>query len=299
MGVFLGLIAAPFTPMDPSGEVNLSMIDRLADVLVAEGVSGAFVCGTTGESLSLTVEERKAVAARWVRAADGRLKIIVHAGHPCTKDAKELVRHAAAAGADAVSVMAPSFFRPASLDDLVDWCAAVAAEAPGLPFYYYHIPEMTHVSFRMIDFLERAEERIPNLAGIKFTHWDLMDFAACANYKNGKFAMLIGKDEILLSAIAAGARGAVGSTYNFAAPLYHRVLRALEANDLAEARRAQAKAVELVRTFSKYGGLAAQKAIMRMRGLDCGPVRPPLRDLSPEEYHRLKEELTVLGLLES
>lgn len=296
-GTLSGLIAAPFTPMDPSGELNLEMIDRLVEALVADGVKGAFVCGTTGESLSLTVEERKAIAERWIEASGGRLKIIVHAGHPCLQDAKELVRHAASAGADAVSVMPPSFFRPATLADLVDWCAAVAAEAPKTPFYYYHIPEMTGVTFRMIDFLEQAEGSIPTLAGIKFTHWDLMDFAACASFNNGRYAMLIGKDEILLSALVAGARGAVGSTYNYAAPVYLQVIKALEEGDVHKAQEAQLKAVQMIRTISNYGGLPAQKAIMKMRGLDCGPARPPLRNLSPAEYQRLQEELAALGVV--
>lgn len=291
------LIAATFTPMDPSGELNLPMIDRLADALVADGVDGVFVCGTTGESLSLTVAERKAVAERWVQASRGRLKVIVHAGHQSLKETQELVRHAAEIGAAGAGAMPPSFFRPATMDDLVDWCAAVAESAPGMPFYYYHIPEMTGVAFRMIDVLERAEERIPTFRGIKITHHDLADFAACAAYRDGKYDVFIGKDDLLLLALVAGGRGAVGSTYNFAARIYQEVIRALRAGDLAAARRAQGRAIELVRTFSKYGGVAAQKAIMKMRGLDCGPVRPPLKDLSPAAYRQLEQELTALGIL--
>jgi len=296
-GFLNGLIAAPFTPLDAKGEVNLDAIDRLADALVADGVKGAFVCGTTGESLSFTVAERKAVAERWVGAAAGRLKIVVHAGHQCLKDAAELVRHAAAIGADAVSAMPPSFFRPETLDDLIDWCAALAAEAPQMPFYYYHIPERTGVSFRMIDFLERAAERIPNLRGIKYTHTDLMDLAACAAFQDGQFDMLIGKDEMLLYALMAGARGAIGSTYSFAAPIYNRVISALLAGNIQEAQQAQLEAIAVIRAFSKFGGIASQKAIMKMRGFDCGPVRPPLKDLSPEAYQKLQAEMAALGIV--
>lgn len=294
-----GLIAAPFTPMHADGEVNLDMIGRLADALVEEGVNGVFLCGTTGESLSLTVEERKAVAERWREVAGDRLTIIVHAGHPCLKDAAELVRHAGAIGADAVGAMPPSFFRPASLDDLIAWCAELASCAPETPFYYYHIPSMTGVDFPMVDFLRRAEGRIPNFAGIKYTHSDLMDYAACVRHAAGGYDVLFGRDEILLSALAVGATGAVGSTYNFAAPIYRRMMEAFAAGDLARAREEQARAAAVVRVFSKYGGLPAQKAIMAMRGLDCGPVRPPLRSLPPDAYRALREELRALGLFPS
>src|SRR5690606_14641888 len=117
--------------------------------LVRDGVSGSFVCGTTGESLSLTLDERKAVAEAWRRSAGDRLKVIVHVGHTCQRDAAELARHAAQIGADAVAAMGPSFFRPPGVRELVDWCAGVAAAAGDLPFYYYHIPSMTGVSLPM------------------------------------------------------------------------------------------------------------------------------------------------------
>jgi len=294
---FSGLIAAPFTPLRENGDLNLAMIEPLADRLVRDGVSGAFVCGTTGESLSLTVDERMAVAETWRRVAGGRLKVIVHVGHPCQRDAAALARHAAGIGADAVAAMGPSFFRPAGVSDLVDWCAGVAAAAPELPFYYYHIPSMTGLAFSMADFLEAAKERIPNLVGIKFTGENLMDFAACLGADGGRYNMLFGRDEMLLSALATGAHGAVGSTYNFAAPIYHEVIRAFQAGDMAAARAAQDKSVQLVRTFQPYGGLAAQKAIMKWMGIDCGPVRPPLADLSEEAQRELRRKIEALGIL--
>jgi N-acetylneuraminate lyase len=291
-----GLVAAPFTPMHEDGSLNLATVKRQVEGLVAGGVTGAFVCGTTGESVSLTVPERKQVAARWQAEAGGRLAVIVHVGHTCLKDAQELAGHAQQIGAFAIGAMAPVYFRPASVEDLVGYCAELAAAAPELPFYYYHIPSMTGVSFDMVDFLRAGEKRIPTLAGVKFTYENLMDFGQCVELGNGRFNMLFGRDEILLAGLALGARGAVGSTYNFAAPIYRRIISAFDAGDLVTAQREQARAASIVAAFAKYNGLAAQKAIMKMIGIDCGPVRRPLRSLDDREYAALRAELAELGL---
>jgi len=293
-----GLIAAPFTPMRSDGTINLAIIERLAASLIADGVAGAFVCGTTGESMSLTVSERKAVAAEWVKAAGDKLQIIVHVGHTCLPDAQELARHAQEIGAHAIAAMAPFFFRPAQAEDLADFCRELAAAAPELPFFYYHIPSMTGVQVPVPEFLQAAAD-IPTLAGVKFTSENLMEFSQCLRLYDGRFHMLFGRDEILLAGLSMGAPGAVGSTYNFAAPVYQRMWRAYAAGDMETARAEQAFAADVVKTFIPYGALAAQKAMMKMIGLDCGPVRPPLRSLSPAQYSRLQDELEKMGFFES
>lgn len=290
-----GLIAAPLTAMHEDGSVNLDQIPRQVELLVRGGVKGAFVCGTTGESMSLSVEERMEVAEAWKAASGDRLQLIVHVGHTSLPDAQRLAAHAQQIGADAVAAMAPCFFRPKSAGDLVAFCADLAAAAPDLPFYYYHIPSMTGVHVQMYDFLQALGDRIPTFAGIKFTHEDLMDFARCVRFAGGKYNMLFGRDEILLTGLILGARGAVGSTYNFAAHYYQDVLRAFEAGDMEAARSAQARATDMIAAFVPFGGIPAQKAIMRMIGVDCGPPRLPLTPLSDEAYDDLRTRLESLG----
>lgn len=290
-----GLVAAPFTPFDSKGELALARIDAQLDALHASGVVGAFVCGTTGEGLSLTVEERKRVAARWQERARDRLAVIVHVGATCLHDARELAAHAEQIGAAAVGWMPPGFFRPSSIQNLVDCAAFVAAASPKLPFYYYHIPSMGGVAFVMHDFLAAAAGRIPNLAGIKFTHENLMDYSRCLEFDGGRFDILFGRDEMLLSALAIGARGAIGSTYNFNAPTYQRLIAAFQQGDLPTARRAQQQANETIACLIRHGGLVAMKAWMRCLDLDLGPVRLPLVDLTAEGRAKLFEEMQGLG----
>lgn len=290
---FAGLIAAPFTAFRGDGELDLGRIADQVRLLDESGVRGAFVNGTTGEGLSLSTDERKAVAERWAREAAGRLPVIVHSGHASVADARELTRHAAAIGADAVAVTAPFYFRPAGVNDLVAFLADVAAAAPRLPFYFYDIPSTTGVLLPTAEVLRRAADRIPNLVGVKFSNPDLLTLQECVNLDGGRHRVLFGVDEYLLAAVSLGATGAVGSTYNYAAPVYNRMLTALGAGDVATARREQYQSAKLVRVLIDFGGLRAGKAVMAMLGVDCGPVRPPLRPMTRDEaaglYERLRE----------
>lgn len=296
--VLNGLVAAPHTPMNPDGSVNLGAIPAQADGLLANGASAAFICGSTGEGHSLTLDERRNIATAWHRAIAGRpLKLVVHVGHNCVEDAVDLAEHAAGIEADAISAMAPSYFKPGSVEALIQVCAPIAAAAPELPFYYYEIPAMTGVALPMHKFLQQGGTGIPNLAGLKFSSNDLMGLQQCLAVQNGRFNILFGSDEILLAALALGVHGAVGSTYNYAAPLYRGILTAFESGDLATARALQLKSVRLVEILAQYGVLAAGKALMGLVGVECGPVRPPNRPLSASEIASLRQRVSALDVL--
>ncbi len=251
-------------------------------------MKAAFVCGTTGEGASLSTEERMAVAEAWVRTSDERFRVIVHAGHTSLPEARQLAAHAREIKAHAVSVLAPYFFKPASPAALTSWCAAVAESAAPLPFYFYHIPSMTGVSLPVVDFLGDAVPRIPNLAGVKFTYEDIEDYQKCVAFGEGSLDILFGRDEMLIEGLQAGAGGAVGSTYNYAAPLYLAIIDAFAQGDASRARELQDKAIHMIALCNGTGvtHLAASKAIMASLGVDCGPVRPPLQ---PPEAHRIAD----------
>lgn len=293
-----GLIAAPHTAFHADGSLALEAIPQQARLLAHNGVSGAFICGTTGEGSSLTGEERRQVVKAWVAARPANLSVIVHVGHLSLGEACGFARHAQETGADAIATLAPSFFRPGSTADLVAWCAQVAAAAPNLPFYYYHMPAMTGVNIAAADFLQAGGSQIPTLAGVKFTHENLMDFGRSSEVEGGKYTMLFGRDEILLAGLAIGAKGAVGSTYNFAAPLYLRIIEAFNRGDMAAARRDQFRAMEFIEVLNRHGGLAAGKSAMKLIGLDCGPVRLPLHALSDRDEKSLRDGLEKIGFFE-
>jgi N-acetylneuraminate lyase len=217
------------------------------------------------------------------------MPVVVHVGASSVFDARALASHAAQHGASAIAVMAPDFFRPTSLEDLINYCAAIAKVAPETPFYFYDIPSMTNVPVATARFLEEGSKRIPTLHGLKFTNNDLVTLQECLALS--AFDVVFGFDEILLAGLVMGVRGAVGSTYNFAAPLYHRLFEGFARGDLETARRAQLQSVRLIRTLQSYGFSRASKAVIRLVGVDCGPVRLPLRPMSEDEVTTLAAQL--------
>lgn len=291
-----GLIAASFTPLKASGELNLPVIDTYADFLAASHLDGVFVCGTTGESLSLTARERQAVLERWIQAAAGRFKVIAHVGSNAQPEAIELARHAGHSGADAIAAMAPCFFKPPTIGELIAFFSPVAQAAEELPFYYYNMPSMTGVDLPVAQFLSEGKKAMPNLAGTKFTHNNLMEMAECLARDEGAFEVLHGYDEILIAGLALGAVAGVGSTYNYLPQVYRGIIRALEEGDMPAARRLQMKSIEIVDIIIKYGGgVRGGKAIMNLIGIECGPCRLPIPPMSKEEYDSLGNDLHQIG----
>ncbi len=293
------LVAATHTPFDPSGELNVAAIERQADFLHSKGIRTLFIGGSTGESHSLSVVERFALTQRWSEVIRGtELRMVVHVGTNCLSDARTLAVHAESFGAVAISALAPSYFKPKSMDSLVDCCESIASSAPQTPFYFYDIPSLTGVAFSMKSFLEQAQQQIPTLAGIKFTNADLMMYQLCLQFDEGKFDIPWGVDECLLAALSLGAQGAVGSSYNFAAPLYLRIIAAFNCGDLATARMEQYRSVQLIELLASYGYMGAAKCVMGMLGVDVGFARLPNTRLSPQQQADLKRDLERLGFFD-
>jgi len=290
-----GLVAAMFAPFKEDGSLNLSLVPGLVDKLIEDGLTGVFVCGTNGEGPNLTIEERMAMAEAFVKAAGKRILVIVHVGHSSIAESRRLAEHAAHIGADAISSVAAFYFKPQSVQNLVNCMAEIASAAPVMPFYYYHIPVLTGVGMDMEEFLRLSNAAIPNLAGIKYTAPTLHECQACLNFEGGRYDILYGTDEMLLSALAVGAKGAIGSTYSFAAPLYIKVMEHFKAGQLKEARQMQLALVQMVRCFVKYPPIPAQRAIMKMLGWDLGPCRLPLSSLSAQDAANLQSALEALG----
>jgi N-acetylneuraminate lyase len=288
-----GLIAAPYTAFNRNGDINLRQIAKQVDLLVKSGVTGAYISGTTGEGLSCSVDERKAVMEEWVRLAQGKLFLIVHSGALSIRDAQELAAHAQKAGADAISVIPACFFKPGSIDVLIEYLGAIASCAPEIPFYYYH-NTMSGVNLSMVEFLESASGKIKNLAGIKFSSPDLHEFQNCLRACGGRYDITWGVDEFLAGAVALGATSFIGSTYNYAAPLAYEIWKAVETGRLDAARAGMVKICSIVDILMQYGGVAAGKAMMAVHGIDVGNPRLPLKPLTAGEKKDIVARLRAI-----
>jgi len=293
-----GLIAATFTPFRADGSIDLRRIKPVVDAVIGQGAGGLYVCGSTGEGPLLSTEERLRVAEASVKAAAGRVPVVVQVGHNSIEEARGIAAHAQRIGADAVSATPPGYFKPDSLGNFVQCMAHIADGAPKLPFYYYHIPVLSGVRFDMVDFLQAGGACIPTLRGIKFSDTHLHEMLACVEFEDGRYDILFGVDEMLLAGLAFGARGAVGSTFNFAAPLYRRIIAAFEAGDMNEARRLQSLSARMVRIIVGNGGRGGLKAAMELIGADCGHSRLPTVTTSQAQRVKMRRELGALGFFE-
>jgi len=294
-----GLVAAPFTPMLANGEINYDIIEQYYDFLVKNGIIGIFLNGSTGEGVSISQKEKMLLIEKWGKVSKrGNLKIINLVGGNSYKDCIELAKASSDAGIYGISVMAPFYFKPVNVNKLAEYVSIIGESVPDLPVYFYHIPFLSGVNLPMISFLEAIKPMLPNFAGIKYTHEDLMDYLTCLNFDNGHYDMLWGKDENFLSALVLGMKGAVGSTYNYAAPLYHKLTEAYNTGDLCLARKFQKKVIDMISLLDKYGGIGTGKAYMRYIGMDCGEFRPPVTNLNSSDYELFVKDVKALEMEE-
>lgn len=294
-----GFIAAPLTGYNEDGSVDLNTIPSYMSHLKRNRANGVFINGTTGEGYLLTLDERRKVAERWVEAKSEDVDVIVHVTCSGVEESKMLAAHADEIGASAIGTMGPCFYKPDSLEALVDYVALIAGQVPELPCYYYHMPSMNDLNFPMIEFLKIADLRIPNLAGIKYTYENIYDADLCRQFSNGKYNILHGRDEMLLSGLSMGAVGAVGSTYNYMLPIYYDLTKAFSAGDIVMARKLQRKVCDIMKCIFDTGCyFSAAKAIMRWRGIELKGVRAPLKELEIEDEIKMKEGLEELGFFE-
>lgn len=293
---FHGLCPATHTPFQADGSLNLAVVEQQAQHLLARKIDKVFIGGTTGESASLKLTERRALGDRWAAVAKSTgLQVVVHVGAQCLDDAAELAAQAQQNQASAVSMIAPSYFKPRTLEELVASCALVAHAAPALPFYYYDIPPLTGITFPVDDFLNLAATRIPNLAGVKYSNPDLGTYLLGKRLAGGKYDLPWGIDEYFLAALAMGAQGGVGSTYNFVPGPLQRMMAAFPQGDLATCQLEQDRLMQVIRIVAKRGYMGCAKALMTHLGITVGPARLPNSNPDAAGVKAMLSELEAIG----
>ena len=295
-----GLIVAPFTPFDKKGELDLAPVADYAAMLQKNGLKGVFINGSSGEGYMLTVDERLKLAEKWMSVAPEGFKVIVHVGATSIKESFRMAQHAQEIGAFGIGAMASPFPKAGRVEELVKYCEEIACGAPNLPFYFYHIPALNGVFLPMLPFLQEAEGRIPNLAGIKFTYESLYEYNQCMRYKEGKFDMLHGQDETILSALVmGGAQGGISGTGSYIGRSLVGVIDAYNSGNMEEAVANQNYAQEVINVIARYrGNIVAGKRIMKLIGLDLGINRTPFRNISDQEEATIKNELEAIGFFD-
>ena len=293
-----GLVAAVVTPMDAKGDLDLSVVPRVVDYLVSKGITGIYIAGSTGEGMSLTDEERRGVAEAYVGAAKGRMKSFVQVGHNSLRASADLAGHAESIGADAVSATPTGYFKVSGEAELVEGLLPIVEAAPKTPFYYYHIPFLSGVNLDPIKLTDISMDRLPTFCGIKYSDGASLHNLPLLESVAPGLEFLSGSDEAYLMSVAQGYKAAVGSTYNYAAPIYNNVRKCLSVGDFKRAQVWQKYALEMITAMFETCGRSSLKVMMQMVGIDCGPVRRPIDPASPDQIIALRKRLDTMGWFE-
>ncbi|HMG94070.1 MAG TPA: dihydrodipicolinate synthase family protein [Chryseolinea sp.] len=289
------ILNAVFTPMFDDGSIHYERIPELFHHSIQTGADGIFLNGTTGECMSLSVLERQRLVEAWIEhrgnTKHSDFKIFAHVGSCNLYETAQMAEHAQSQGVNGIVMVSTFYFRPKSVEDLVEQCLYVAGAAPQTPFYYYNIPSLTGVNLPLIDFMELASKRIPNFAGLKNSFTDIVDYQHCIHFAKDKYSLYWGTDETFMMLYTAGNRRYVGSTYNYMPHVYRKMLEAYHEGDLRKVTKLQGEADAIYKVLLQYNGIAAGKEVMKFVGVDCGKVRKPLKGLTSQESENLLKKL--------
>jgi len=290
------LISAPFTPMNADESINVDAIPAYGQCLLDQGITKVYILGTTGEGMSLSVDERMKVAEAWKKF--GKMDIIMnHIGANSIADVKALAAHSEKIGLDAIAMLAPFYYKCADLDSLIDYLAEVSKSAPNTPLVYYHFAGKTGVDYNVADLIEKALVKVPTFAGVKFTGWDL-GTAIEANRQYGNKVMIgYGKDEQVMASYFMGLKCSVGSTYNWAGKIWNEAIQALKNGDNAGSAKKQEFMTQVLRVIFQFGyNDAVNKSMMKfIHGVDMGPVRRPISQVPIDVLQKIHTELAKLN----
>ena len=262
----------------------------MVEKLRADGVNGLYVGGSSAEMILCSTEERRKILEGVMSASDG-LTIIAHIGAASTNDSLELARHAVMCGVDAISSVT-TFYYKYRFDEVKHYYERLADV--GLPLIIYNIPALTGASYGFDQLCELLE--IPGVEGMKFTSSDfyLLNRLA-AKYPEKVFYN--GSDEMLLSGLAAGADGGIGTTYNFMPDVYGCIWSLFSEGRMSEALELQRIADRVISVVLKYGSVVGSKQMTEYYGVPYGICREPFLPLDESAKNDLHEN--AWKLLES
>lgn len=267
-----GIYPALLTPFDENGKLNKKALRELVEMNIQKGVQGFYVCGSTAEAFFLSAKERMEILETVAEQNNGRVQLLAHIGMIDTRSAIELASHAEKVGVDAVSSVAP-FYYNFSFDEIRQYYFDIA-DSVGKPVIVYNFPAFSKVNLtedNLADFFE--DERF---IALKHTSSDYFLLERLIRRYPEK-SYLNGYDEMFVSGLAAGADGAIGSTFNVMAEKFIRIEKLFRENKIAEARLEQQKANNIISALCKVGVMAGEKALLCMLGLDFGIARKPFK----------------------
>ncbi len=287
---FKGIFPALLTPFDKNDNVNTAELARLVEWNISQGVTGFYVAGSTGEAFLLSEEERRLVYKTVKDAAGDRATLIAHVGTVSTKQAIEYAQYVESIGYDAVSAVAPFYYKFSNAQVIEHYKAI--ADSVKIPLIIYNIPSFSGVELTLDEIAGLLEHE--NILGVKYTSNDYFKLQQIRE-RCPDAVIYNGFDEMMISGLAMGADGGIGSTYNFMADKFIKIQQLWQAGDVKGAQEIQRQANQIIMALINVGVMAGEKAVLTLLGYDFGDCRKPFGSLTAQQVEYLKE--TVLPLL--
>lgn len=290
-----GIIPAMITPYDKSGAIDQQATRRLVRHLLQKRVSGFYLSGSTGEGFLQTADERELFLEVVLDEVRGAVPVIAHVGAMDTASCIRLSKHAARVGADAVSSVAPFYYKHGP--EQIRGHYLDIAMAADVPLIIYHFPAMTGVQSTVRFYEELSRE--DNVIGVKFTSMDTFQLQQLIDACGPDFRVFNGPDECLLAGLAVGCCGAIGSTYNIMPELFVELYRSFQAGDLTKARALQTQANRVIAELLQYDFIAFEREVLRLQGIDTGLPRKPIQQLTEEQRAQIAAFVGQFGFLQA
>lgn len=280
-----GIFTALLTPFDSNNKINKEALVQLIKHNIKLGVQGFYVGGSTAEAFLLSTEERKQVMDICKQAAPSH-KLIAHIGSISEDEALELALYAKELGYDAISSVAPFYYK-FSFEEIKNYYFRLA-EATGMPMIVYHFPAFSGVSMGVKEistFLEQEQ-----FIGIKFTSNDFFTLEQVRAKFPDKL-IYNGYDEMFLAGVSMGADGGIGSTYNFMADKFVKIHQLFKNNQIAEAQALQQEANRIITLLCQIGVMQAEKEVLNQLGISFGNCRRPFGEPTQEQKDLIAKEI--------
>ena len=294
MAIFKGTGVAIVTPMHEDGKVNFEKLEEILEDQIANSTDAIVICGTTGESSTLTHGEHLQTIKFTIDKVNKRVPVIAGTGSNCTETAIMMSKEAASYGADALLIVTP-YYNKATQKGLIAHYTAIANAVPETPLIMYNVPSRTGVNITPETIVALCKE-YENIVGVKEASGNFSAIAQIASLSGGTVDIYSGNDDQTVPMMALGAKGVISVLSNVAPRQVHDMCAAFKAGDVAKARQMQIDAIPLIEAlFCEVNPIPVKEA-MNMMGEEVGPFRKPLVDMEPANRDRLRRELVNYGI---
>lgn len=293
MAIFTGAGVAIITPFHEDGSINYDQLKKLVDYHCENGTDSIVICGTTGESATMTEEEHLECIKRTIDFTAGRLPVIAGTGSNCTATAVELSREAAKAGADGLLVVTP-YYNKATQKGLIEHYKAIAREADA-PIIMYSVASRTGCNIEPATVAALVKE-VDNIVGVKEASGNISQVAKIMQLTQGDIDLYSGNDDQIVPILALGGKGVISVLSNVAPRETHEICAKFFAGDIAGSRKLQLKAIPLINAlFSEVNPIPVKKAVSLM-GMEAGGLRMPLTEMEEANAQKLAQAMRAFGI---